>query len=434
MSSQETPLLASEEVTLDPLPYSIISIDYSAWGDKTAEFALYLSLILCNKDTLLPSSIFGFVMTLTGILFSRYAGNLVDKFPKLTVVRAAIIAQKLSALGAYACVAGLHLLGDCFAARSWAMFSLLLLSGCLIQFSNTTISIAVERDWTACLAAGSSTRLSPQHLPPPNKPPLQTPRATLRVLPHPIIAALTLAFEVYWIQSVYARFPALKAEQRRKAAAPSLFPTPAAPSSFGESIRNSLDIDDRKEFVRLPVFLSSVSISFLYLTVLSFDGIMLGYLKTLDFRDDFLAEMHGLCVITELIGTLITVPLENKLGSIRAGSWSVWSMVLCLLLVLAAFNLFSPSSTSLSIGLQEALSNNARRNTITALQYTMQSVLTRNARYVLTMILSRPSQFRYASLVSFLGVLSGATVYLLYLKKERGHIFHSPHDWLRKIL
>jgi iron-regulated transporter 1 len=93
---------------------------------------------------------------------------------------------------------------------------------------------------------------------------------------------------------------------------------------------------------------------------------MLGYLKTLHFRDDFLAEMRGLCVITGLIGTVLTVPLENKLGSARAGSWSIWcvssdlypfllipphstarrrSMVVCLLPVLASFYIFGPRTT-----------------------------------------------------------------------------------------
>lgn len=40
--------------------------------------------------------------------------------------------------------------------------------------------------------------------------------------------------------------------------------------------------------------MSSVAISFLYLTVLSFDGTMLGYLKAHDYNDAFLAGMYSL--------------------------------------------------------------------------------------------------------------------------------------------
>lgn len=51
---------------------------------------------------------------------------------------------------------------------------------------------------------------------------------------------------------------------------------------------------------------------------------MLSYLKTLSFKDDFLAEMRGLCVLTGLLGTMLAMPLERKVGSVRAGNWSIW--------------------------------------------------------------------------------------------------------------
>ncbi|KAJ7635084.1 Ferroporti-1 [Roridomyces roridus] len=444
-----------------------------AWGDRTAEFALYLYLIGYYKDTLLPSSIFGFSMTFTGILFSRWAGSLVDKMPKLSIVRWSIFVQKISALAAYACVLGLRSVdADArFSPPGLLLFLLLVFSGCVVHLSNTCISIAVERDWTLCISGGSSARLAKLNtwmrqinLLCKLVAPLfvsfltvtfdandSTPSLSVVVLA--TVSALTMMFELYWIQIVYDRFPVLAVEQqlkneRRMSAA-------ASPSSSTSPSSGTNVFRDWLEFTRLPVFLSSLSISLLYLTVLSFDGTMLGYLKTLDFRDDFLAEMRGLCVVTGLLGTLITVPLENKIGSARAGSWSIWSMVVCLLPVMASFYIFGPRTTlgalllfggmAMSrIGLwsfdliqtkqlQEALTTHARRNTITALQYTMQSVADL-MKYMMTMILSRPSEFRWAGLISFLSVTSGAVVYAAYLKKERGHIFHSPAELMRKLI
>ncbi|KAJ7034408.1 Ferroporti-1 [Mycena alexandri] len=476
---EDTPLLVQNESNLDSLGVKYLLVQHfsSAWGDRTAEFALYLYLIGYFQDTLLPSSIFGFAMTLTGILLSRWAGSVVDKMPKLSVVRWSILIQKLSALGAYACVAGLRTVASRFSLPSLCLFSLLVLCGCALQLSNTYISIAVERDWTACISGGSSLRLAK----------INTALRQINLLckllaplfvsflkvtydkePHPSvsiavlagISLLTMAFELRWIQIVYNRFPILAAEQLRKehersAAQPSPLAALDPSSSASNILHRASNLEDWQEFARLPVFLSSVSVSLLYLTVLSFEGTMLGYLKTLDFRDDFLAEMRGLCVVTGLIGTLVTVPLENKLGSARAGSWSIWSMVICLLPVMASFYIFGPQNTlgavllfggmALSrIGLwsfdliqtkqlQDALTQNARRNTLTALQFTMQNVADL-LKYVLTMILSRPAHFRWAGLVSFMSVSSGAMVYLVYLRKERGHIFHPPVDWIRKIL
>ncbi|KAJ7486568.1 hypothetical protein FB451DRAFT_1391477 [Mycena latifolia] len=91
--------------------------------------------------------------------------------------------------------------------------------------------------------------------------------------------------------------------------------------------------------------------------------------------------------------------------------------------------------------LQDALSASARRNTLNALQLTMQSAADllkcttsqSISLYVLTMVLSQPAQFRRPGLLSFPSV-SGAVVYLVYLRKERGHIFHPPMEWIRKIL
>ena len=117
---------------------------------------------------------------------------------------------------------------------------------------------------------------------------------------------------------------------------------PPPPVQTTNYIERLLNIPDWKELVRLPIFFSSLAISLLYLTVLSyvsstplslsflighiysFDGIMVGYLKTISYSDNFIAEMRGLCVITGLVGTALSLPLEQKIGSVRAGNWSIW--------------------------------------------------------------------------------------------------------------
>ena len=53
-------------------------------------------------------------------------------------------------------------------------------------------------------------------------------------------------------------------------------------------------------------------------------------------------------------------------------------------------------------------------------------------KYVLTIILSRPSQFRWAALVSFVAVGIGAMSYLVFLKRMRGHIIH--REWVEHLL
>jgi len=73
--------------------------------------------------------------------------------------------------------------------------------------------------------------------------------------------------------------------------------------------------------------------------------------------------------------------------------------------------------------LQTTLATHPRRNSITALQFSLQNVADL-AKYILTIILSRPAQFKYAALVSFIAVCLGAVCYLYYSWRERGHLWH----------
>lgn len=81
--------------------------------------------------------------------------------------------------------------------------------------------------------------------------------------------------------------------------------------------------------------------------------------------------------------------------------------------------LISPQLKILQIG----LADNPRRNALTALQYSLANSIDL-LKYVLTIVLSDPSQFKYAALVSWVAVLGGALAYLSYVKQQRGHVLH----------
>lgn len=65
--------------------------------------------------------------------------------------------------------------------------------------------------------------------------------------------------------------------------------------------------------------------SCLYLTTLSFESILISYLKSIaNLSDFFIAVMRGVSVAMGLLGTLVMPVLEQKLGITRAGAWSIW--------------------------------------------------------------------------------------------------------------
>lgn len=57
------------------------------------------------------------------------------------------------------------------------------------------------------------------------------------------------------------------------------------------------------------------------------------------------------------------------------------------------------------------------------LQFSLQNVADL-LKYVVTIVLSQPRQFRWAALVSFVSVCFGVFSYSVYVKRERGHVIH----------
>ena len=80
---------------------------------------------------------------------------------------------------------------------------------------------------------------------------------------------------------------------------------------------------DCNVFVHHSIFLSSLSISLLYFTTLSFDGIFISWLKTHSWSAAFIAGMRSVTVLMGLLGTLVMPFAEKRLGVVRAGMWSI---------------------------------------------------------------------------------------------------------------
>ncbi len=349
----------------------------SAGGDRTAEFAFYLLLIVCFQNTLLPSALFGFSTTctllfclirkhsssvhlaVTAIILSTWTGKQVDQQPKLFLVRCCILSQKLSSCGAY--ISFFFLLTHYPNPASLSNVSSLLLflgivvAGCVLRVSTVCIQIAIEKDWAISISQGIEGRLTTLNIS------LRRVDLLCNLLSPLFITYVLLAlsyrtsvgvlagttaisciFELYWIGTVYEKFPQLQRDDDLKTQERHLQQetvTPSCSSSWGTAFR--LQVRDWSEFTRMSVFLSSISVSLLYITVLSyvflflrlsithlpfyrFDGNMLGYLKTQMFDDTTLAAMRSICVLTGLFGTVVAPWLEARLGSARAGSWCIW--------------------------------------------------------------------------------------------------------------
>jgi len=206
-------------------------------------------------------------------------------------------------------------------------------------------------------------------------------------------------------------------------------------------------------FIRTPIFPTSLAISLLYFTTLSFDGNMISWLKTNTYSDALISGMRGVSVCMGLAGTAIMPLLEKRIGLTRAGNWSIWFEVASLVPVVVSFYagskegvkapawnqglLFGGMAIS-RIGLwsfdlcqlkllQQTLADHPRRNTLNGLQFSLQNFLDL-FKYVMIIAFPQPSAFKYTAMLSFGAVVTGACLYLIYLRRERGHVVHV--DWI----
>lgn len=334
---------------------------------RTAEFAVYLFLVALFPDTLLPASIYGFVTTGVAIVLSGWAGHLVDTHHNLGVVRTSIVAIKLAACTQYGASLVLLFGNTPDLARPWStpltsgMFAMIVLGGCAHTLSGTTIAVAVERDWVTTIAGESSAHLTTLNtymrridlfckLAAPLFVSLLTSVASYRftaiflcgvegacmmfelLCMHRSFQLLCVTYCFVGITTTYRRLPALHEAQTARQGARTdrmhehLAQTQPILKIAWEKLHTRLKetILDWREFAQYPIFISSLAISWLYLTVLSFDGTMLSYLKSHAYSDPFLAGMRGLNVVAGLAGTMAMPFLEKKVGLVRAGNWSIW--------------------------------------------------------------------------------------------------------------
>ena len=315
------------------------------WTQRTAEFASYLFLIDLFPTTLLPSALYGFFTTLSGVLFGGDAGAVVDNPSRLRVIRINTLVAKLAVTSLYALLLVLLLKypSDADLAGQnirhgghpvvWILFSLVVFSSCILKLSDIAMSVAIERDWVTTIADGSDARLTRLNLwmrridlgcklvAPLFAGLLTSTVGNVRTLI--IIACIALGglgFELLWINIVWNRFPVLATSHREVDNAPRH--REFSLQSLKSWIKTTYN--DWNMFIHNPVFISSMAISLLYFTTLNFDGNMISWLKTNTYSDALISGLRGISVATGLAGTVAMPLLEKRIGLARAGSWSIW--------------------------------------------------------------------------------------------------------------
>ncbi|KAJ3034805.1 hypothetical protein HDV00_004628 [Rhizophlyctis rosea] len=333
---------------------------FTTWNVRADEWATAVFLSYIFPTSLLPVSLYTLSVTLSAILFSSAVGGTVDRYPRFKANRAFLLLQKLAiALSALA----LYLTSRSSTPRihhTGLAFTCII--GMILRLANIGATISVEKDWVIVLAGGRHKFLTSlnSHLRRIDLickllAPLAVSGLGL-LLPTPTVmlvvagmstATVPIEWGAYYI--VYKRVPELHVPKTLPDTSnttttpntplPAPTQTTVQPPSLPVRLFTGFKshIITYKTFTHHPLYLTTLSISLLYFTVLSFNSVMISYLLLESYSPALVSAMRFLAVLSGLSSTFAFSKMVARLGLVRTGLWSVWMEFGFLVPVVASF-------------------------------------------------------------------------------------------------
>lgn len=452
VSSMQYTSLAEQRGSANTKSKSIfISHFISTWNSRGFEFGAVLFLSTIYPGTLLQISIYALLRALAAIVFSPAVGRYIDQKDRLVVVRNSIIGQRMAvALSCAVFLCMLNFADGISRPLQHLLFACLIVLACIEKLCIIMNTISVERDWVVVVSDNDENWL--QHMNSQMRridlfcklvSPLAI--ALLDGYSSAIAIVVTLAInstsvvgEYFLIAYVYQSTPSLS--QRSE--------TVEANVRQESDGRTQAIMAQLKSYVKSHAFLPSFSLSLLFLTVLSFSGQMVTYLFAIDrphLTSIHIGIMRTISTVLEISATFITPLLIERVGAVRAGIWSLSWQALCLVPAVMTFwtslkDLPELSTYTFVIGVMlsrmglwsfdltaQLLVQNSvdagQRGSFSATESSTQNLFELGT-FAMTIIWSKPDQFKYPAIISLGAVFAAAACYSQYVRVERGHLLH----------
>ncbi|PKY03533.1 hypothetical protein P168DRAFT_269833 [Aspergillus campestris IBT 28561] len=422
----------------------------STWTSRMFEFGAVLFLASIFPDTLLYASIYALCRSFSVVVLSAWLGEVVDRSDRLWAIRMSIVWQRIPVIAS--CVCFLFLMNGVLPP---VFFAAAVLLACVEKLAATANTVAVERDWAIVV---SDALHMPRHVG------LELNASMRRIdlfckLVAPVVISLVdglstrlAVWVVLGVNASCVLVEYLAIDQVYKAV-PQLERLPTGESDTAnveprETIRISAVFKQAatpwREYVESSVFLPSLALSLLYLTVLSFGPTMVTYLLHTSFTPLQVSVMRVGAVAAELSGTWAAPLLMNRIGPIRSGLWFLNWQLGSLAAAVAAFAWTNSQSLVVAASLIAgvALSRIGLWGFDLSVQYLVQENVEAHTRarfsatemalqniaellsFATTIAFPRPEDFRYPVFISFGAITMAAVCFAAYVRKERGHLLH----------
>ncbi|KAK8153825.1 Ferroporti-1 [Phyllosticta citrichinensis] len=456
-----TPASTSSSV----LPLLYVSHTLSTWNSRTFEFGAVLFLATLFPGTLAPASAYALVRAGAAVLLAGKVGAWVDAWDRLRALRWSVVAQRVAV--AAGCVVFLAM----GRWRWWAMAALFagnVALACVEKLGIVGNLVAVERDWVIVIAEETGAvredlnavmrriDLTSKLLAPVFVSLVDGYSSTAAIWVVFLQNALSVVVEYFTIAQVYYRVPGLQVP-KTASPPPDEHEEPLRPSERPtQPSYLSILLHPWQTYTRNTAFLASLSLSLLYLTVLSTGVQMQTYLLTLTYTPLSVSLMRLAAVATELLATCAAPLLMRRISAVRAGLWFVNEQLLCVAastaLYVAALS-SSSSSPSTSSTTQKAAGASliagvtlsrlglwgfdlcvqyliqeevppAHRGAFSSAEMALQNLF-ELLSFALTVVFPRPDQFVWPVLISAAAVAVAAACFAAFVRMRRGHLLHA---------
>ncbi|KAG7005231.1 hypothetical protein G7Y79_00021g050980 [Physcia stellaris] len=424
----------------------------STWNSRLFEFGAVLFLAHIFPKTLLPSSVYAIVRAASAICFSPSVGSYIDRAERLKAVRISIVVQRVAVIASCLLFWVMSTNNIRLAWFKPVLFGVVCVFACAEKICAVMNLVAVERDWVVVISESTGCELTVLNS--------QMRRIDLFCkLVGPLMIALVDGFsikaaiwttmglssasvlaEYFTIAWVHEAIPALQLPRIHSTNISSNAhqPSPTHLSSALHTFASSTS-----SYIYHSAFLPSLSLSLLYLTVLSFSAQMLTYLLSTGVTSLQLGFLRTISSILEISATWFTPLAISRIGPIRSGLWSIgWQASI----IITATSIFWTSKKeqvaaawlvagvilsrvglwgfdlSVQIVVQEEVEAEAR-GSFSSTEASLQNLFELFA-YATTIVWARPDQFRYPVLVSTVAILVASGLYASFVRRRRGHLTH----------
>jgi len=468
--------LSSHPISRQIISRLFISHFLSTWNSRLFEMGAVLFIAAIFPGTLLPMSTYALVRTAAAVMLSPALGSWIDKGDRLKVVRVSIVGQRLAVGASCGIFWILYERKELGTKLRVGLFVVNILLACIEKLCSVLNLVSIERDWVVVISRDDDTArrilnarmrridLFCKLFGPLAISLIDGASTMVAIFVTLAMTCTSVLIEYFTITAVFRMVPALQrttTENSLTAAGDNPERLQPAIKTNQASLRgiidfaqsaasNLLPLHSIPYYFQHPAFLPSISLSLLYFTVLSFSGQMITFLLAIGYTSYAVGAARAVSTIFELSATWIAPKVQEHIGAVRGGIWSLtWQMIwlavglswffassesltgnglfaasgLVGAVILSRVGLWSFDLCAQSIVQEEV--NEEGRGAFSTVEASFQNLF-ELLSYATTIIFSKADQFQWPAVISVIAVYVAGGTYTVFVRRRRGHLVHMP--------